>query len=82
MPQTVCSSKDGQGNAEISLTADKASMRIIATVKSGQAFSLALGSSSLVDSDLLVFTAGTSAALSTVEDSRASQSGVRPVAEA
>jgi hypothetical protein len=82
MPKTVCSSTDGQGNAEISLTADKASMRIIATVKRGQAFSLALGKASLVDSDLLVFTAGTTAALSTVEDSRASQSGVRPVAEA
>lgn len=82
MPDSVCSSTDGQGNAEISLTADKASMRIIATVKRGQVFTLSLGTASLVDSDLLVFTAGATAALSTVEDSRASQSGVRPVAEA
>jgi hypothetical protein len=80
MPRSVCSSNDGQGNAEISLTADKASMRIIATVKRDQVFTLALGSESLLDSDLLVFTAGTTAALSSVEDSRASQSGVRPVA--
>jgi len=57
-------------------------MRIIATVKRGQAFTLALGSAALVDSDLIVFSAGTTAALSTVADSRASQSGVRPVAEA
>lgn len=35
MPDAVCSSSDGQGNAEISLTADKASMRVIATVKRG-----------------------------------------------
>lgn len=82
MPDSVCSSSDGQGNAEISLTADKASMRIIATVKRNQVFTLSLGTASLVDSDLLVFTAGATAALSTVEDSRATQSGVRPVAEA
>jgi hypothetical protein len=56
-------------------------MRIIATVKRGQVFSLALGTASLVDSDLLVFTAGSTAALSTVQDSRASQAGIAPVAE-
>jgi len=44
MPQTVCSTDDGLGNAEISLSTDRASMRIIATVKRGQVFSLALGS--------------------------------------
>lgn len=82
MPKSVCSTNDGQGNAEISLSADKSSMRIIATVKRGQVFSLALGTASLVDSDLLVFTAGSTAALSTVQDSRASQAGVAPEAEA
>jgi hypothetical protein len=82
LPQTVCSSSDGQGNAEISLTADKASMRIIATVKRGQVFTLSLGTASLVDSDLLVFTAGTTAALSTVEDARATQAGAKPVKDA
>lgn len=82
MPQTVCSTSDGQGNAEISLAADRASMRIIATVKRGQVFSLALGSESLVDTDLIVFTAATTAADSTVVDSRATQNGVRPSAQA
>jgi len=34
-PQTVCSTSDGLGNAEISLSADKSRMRIVATVKKG-----------------------------------------------
>jgi hypothetical protein len=32
-PRSVCSTTDGLGNVEISLTADQRSMRIIATVK-------------------------------------------------
>jgi len=35
LPQTVCSTNDGQGNAEISINPGMNSMRIIATVKKG-----------------------------------------------
>jgi hypothetical protein len=70
-PDAVCSSTDGEGNAEISLTDDKESIRIIATVKKGQTYALALGSTSLIDSDLLVFHAKNLPADSFATDSRA-----------
>lgn len=81
LPDAVCSSTDGAGNAEISLADDTQSIRIIATVRKGQVFSLALGSKSLVQSDLIVFHAKQTAALSFAKDSRASQAGAAPAAE-
>lgn len=79
MPEAVCSSDDGHGNAEFSLSADKSSMRIIATVKKGQVYSVALGSTSLVASDLIVFHAKQTAEVSKVTDSRASTATAVPV---
>jgi hypothetical protein len=81
LPDSVCSSKDGEGNAEISLTADKKSIRIIATVKKGQSYAIALGKESLVDSDLIVFNAKDTAAASTATDSRATSTGAAPAPE-
>jgi hypothetical protein len=81
LPSTVCSSNDGQGNAEISINPGMNSMRIIATVKKGQAFTLSLGSASLLDTDLLVFQAGNSNLDSIVEDSRTSNGAQKPVRE-
>jgi len=81
LPDSVCSSKDGEGNAEISLTADKKSIRIIATVKKGQSYAIALGKESLVDSDLIVFNAKDTAAKSTATDSRATSTGAAPAPE-
>jgi len=81
LPDSVCSSTDGEGNAEISLTADKKSIRIIATVKKGQSYAIALGKTALVDSDLIVFNAKTTAAASTATDSRAKLAGAAPAPE-
>lgn len=81
IPASVCSSKDGEGNAEISLGADRESIRIVATVRKNQFYSIALGSKSLVDSDLIVFHAKATAALSFAKDSRATQALATPTAE-
>jgi len=54
----ICSSTNGEGRAEISLRADNQSIRVIATVKKGQNFSIAFGSRSIVNSDLITFYAG------------------------
>lgn len=55
----VCSATNGESRAEISLRADNKSIRIIATVKKNQNFVIAFGSNTLVNSDLIMFYAGT-----------------------
>jgi hypothetical protein len=79
VPNAVCSSTNGEGNAEISLRAEGQSIRIIATVKKDNIFSLALGSNSLVDSDLIVFYAKHTASLSFVKDSSATADNTTPL---
>lgn len=81
VPDSVCSSTDGEGNVEFSLSADKKSIRIIASVRKGQSFSVALGKTGLVNTDLIVFNAKTTAAASTATDSRATQAGAAPTPE-
>lgn len=81
VPDAICSSTDGAGSAEISLRKDKVSIRIIATVKKNQHFSLAFGKHSLVNSDLIVFEAKGTAATSKAYDSKATQANVQPSPE-
>jgi len=77
-PDSVCSSTDGEGNAEISLNEDGETIRIIATVAKGQIYTISFGSSSLVDSDLFVFHAKSTADLSFAKDSTLSAVGEEP----
>lgn len=79
LPAAVCSSDLGEANAEVSVTGDN--MRIIATVKKEQSFTLSLGSEAIVNQDLLLFTAGKTAATSSMEDAVTSNSALRPGAK-
>lgn len=79
-PAGVCASTDGAARVEMSLAADKTSIRIIATIKKNQYFSVAFGPS-LVNTDLITFYASKTAQASTALDSYANQANREPVAE-
>lgn len=67
---SICQATDGEGSAEISLRADKKSIRIIATVKKNQYFAIGFGNNDLLKTDIIVFYAKKNAAASSAFDSK------------